>query len=92
MGFPISSMEKVFKTAAPDFELSQIKLPRRAIYRAKSNPSAQVIIVTEGEAVVLGVSKELNLKTGDIFFVEANTPYKMMPKQDALVFMAKVPV
>jgi len=92
MGFPISSMEKVFKTAAPDFELSQIKLSRRAIYRAKSNPSAQVIIVAEGEAVVLGVSKEINLKTGDIFFVEANTPYKMMSKQDALVFMAKVPV
>ena len=92
VGFPVSSMEKVFKTAAPDFELSRISLPKGSIFRAKSHPSGQIIIITEGEAVVLGVSKELVLKTGDIFFVEANTPYKIMPKKDALVFAAKVPV
>jgi len=91
-GVPISALEKVFKTPTPDFELSQIKLPKGNIYRPKNYPSVQIFIVIEGEGAVLGLNNQLLLKPGDIFLVEANTPCKIMPKNDVLIFKAKVPV
>ena len=92
VGSPISSTEKVFKTSAPDFELSQIKLDKGQIYRIEKHASVQIIIVIEGEGAILGGSKELTIKKGEIFLIEANTPYKILPKQEALTFKAKVPV
>jgi len=91
-GVPISALEKVFKTPSPDFELSQIKLPKGKIYRPKNYPSVQIFIVLEGEGAVLGLNNQLLLKPGDIFLVEANTPCKIMPKYDALIFKATIPV
>ncbi len=92
VGSPISATEKVFKTTAPDFELSQIKLDKGQIYRIEKHPSVQIIIIIEGEGAILGGGKELTIKKGEIFLIEANTPYKILPKQEALVFKAKVPV
>ncbi len=92
VGSPISVLEKVFKTAAPDFELSQIKLDKGQIYRIEKHASVQVLIVIEGEGAILGGTKELTIKKGEIFLIEANTPYKILPKQEALIFKAKVPV
>lgn len=92
VGSPISATEKVFKTAAPDFELSQIKLGKGQIYRIEKHASVQIIIIIEGEGAILGGNKELAVKEGEIFLIEANTPYKILPKQEALIFKAKVPV
>lgn len=91
-GVPISALEKVFKTPTPDFELSQIKLPKGNIYRPKNHPSVQIFIVIEGEGAALGLNNQLTLKAGDIFLVEANTPCKIMPRYDTLIFKAKIPV
>jgi len=82
-------LEKIFKTPSPDFELSQIKLPKGNIYRPKNHPSVQIFIVIEGEGAVLGLNNQLTLVPGDIFLVEANTPCKIMPRYDALIFKAK---
>lgn len=92
VGSPISATEKVFKTTAPDFELSEIKLDKGQIYRIEKHASIQIIIVIEGEGAILGGGKELTIKKGEIFLIEANTPYKILPKQEALIFKAKVPV
>lgn len=92
VGAPISTIEKVYKTPAPDFELSQLKLSKRDVYRPKQDASPQVIISIEGEAVIIGNSKEVSLKQGTSVFVEANTPYKILPKGEALLFKARVPV
>ena len=91
-GVPVSALEKIFKTPSPDFELSQIKLPKGNIYRPKNHPSVQIFIVIEGEGAVLGLNNQLTLVPGDIFLVEANTPCKIMPRYDALIFKAKIPV
>lgn len=92
VGAPISNIEKVYKTPAPDFELSQLKISQRDIYRPKQDTSPQIIIAIEGEGMIITTSSQLPIKSGDSFFVEANIPYKILPKTDALLFKARVPV
>ncbi len=92
VGAPISNIEKVYKTPAPDFELSQLKISQKDIYRPKQDTSLQIIIAIEGEGMIISNSIQLPIKPGDSFFIEPNIPYKILPKTDALLFKARVPV
>jgi len=92
VGAPISNIEKVYKTPAPDFELSQLKIAQKDVYRPKQDASPQVIIAVEGEGMFISNATQLPIKSGDSFFIEANVPYKILPKGDALLFKARVPV
>ncbi len=92
VGAPISNIEKVYKTPAPDFELSQLKISQKDIYRPKQDTSLQIIIVIEGEGMIISNSSQIPIKPGNSFFVEPNISYKILPKSDALLFKARVPV
>lgn len=92
VGAPISNIEKVYKTAAPDFELSQLKILQKDIYRPKQDASPQIIIAVEGEGMIINSSIQLPFKQGESFFIEANVPYKILPKSDALLFKARIPI
>ena len=92
VGAPISNIEKVYKTPAPDFELSQLRIYQKDIYRPKQDSSPQVIIAVEGEGMIINNSIQVPFKQGESFFIEANVPYKILPKSDALLFKARVPV
>ena len=90
-GTVISSVEKVFKTPAPDFELSQISLSKAQIYRSTQTTSAATVIVMEGTATVQFDNQQLIFKKGDSFFVAANTSFTIRTKAETLLFKAAVP-
>lgn len=90
-GTTISSVEKVFKTPAPDFELSEIKLDKTKEYRSTQTSSAETLIIMNGSVVANFDDKRLTFSKGDSFFVEASTNYTLSTKESALLFKAKVP-
>lgn len=90
-GTQISEVEKIFKTPAPDFELSEINLDKNKIYRSTQTSSAETIIVMEGITTVNFDGKSLSFGKGDSFFVEANTVYTIKTMDTCLLFKAKVP-
>ena len=89
-GQAVSDLEKVYKTPAPDFELSQINITKKVKYHSKT-ASAETLIIMEGRAKVEFNAKRLFLKKGEIFFVEANTSYQISTTNICLLFKAKVP-
>ncbi|MFK7979857.1 MAG: mannose-6-phosphate isomerase, class I [Saprospiraceae bacterium] len=90
-GTQISEVEKVFKTPAPDFELSEINLTKNKIYRSTQTISAETLIIMEGTAIVKFDGKILSFSKGESFFIEANTNYTIEAENNALLFKAKVP-
>jgi len=90
-GTKISEVESVFKTPAPDFELSEIKLDKNKHYRSTQTTSAEILIIMEGTVTVDFDSKSLSFRKGESFFVEANTVYTIKTADNCLLFKAKVP-
>jgi len=90
-GTTISSVEKVFKTPAPDFELSEIKLDKNKEYRSTQTSSAETLIIMDGSIVANFDGKKLTFNKGESFFVEANTNYTLSTKEKCQLFKAKVP-
>ncbi len=90
-GTTISDVEKVFKTPAPDFELSQIVLAKNKEYRSTQTSSAETLIVMDGTVVANFNGKKLAFSKGESFFVEANTNYTLSTKGTGQLFKAKVP-
>ena len=90
-GTTISPVEKVYKTPAPDFELSQIKLSESAIYKKANCLSAEILIAIEGKGEVKANEKNLDFHKGTIFFVEAHTSYQISTETTCLFFKASVP-
>ena len=90
-GTHVSEVEKVFKTPAPDFELSQITLNKKDIYRSTQTLSAATLIIMEGNVKVNFEGKKITFKQGDSFFVEAHTNYTITTDDTCVLFKAKVP-
>ncbi len=90
-GTQISEVEKVFKTPAPDFELSEIKINKNNTYRSTQTTSAETLIIMEGAAMINFAGKSLSFTKGASFFVEANTSYTIKTEDICLLFKAKVP-
>lgn len=91
-GEQISPLEKVFKTPAPDFELSQINLSSKDTYRMTITPSAEILIVMNGAAIINCDGQKVTYGTGMTCFVEANTAYQISSSSNCQLFKAKVPV
>ena len=90
-GEKVSDVEKVFKTPAPDFELSEITIQKDTIYRITQTASAETLIIMEGTAIINFEGKSLSFSKGESFFVEANTAYTIKTAGSCLLFKAKVP-
>ena len=90
-GIKISEVEKIFKTPAPDFELSEIKLDKNQVYRSTKTASAETLIIMEGTISINFNRKSLSFNKGESFFVEANTAYTIKAATTSLLFKAKVP-
>jgi len=90
-GTQISETEKVFKTPAPDFELSEINLTQNNTYRSTQTTSAETLIVMEGTATINFGGQALSFSKGESFFVEASTVYTINTTDNCLLFKAKVP-
>ncbi len=90
-GTKVSEVEKIFKTPAPDFELSEITLHKNQVYRSTQTTSAETLIIMEGAAIINFDDKSLSFSKGESFFVEANTAYTIKTTDTCLLFKAKVP-
>ena len=87
-GEQISPTEKVFKTPAPDFELSRIDLDPKLIHSETGRDVPQILIVMKGEAQF---DHSLVLKRGQICFVPASQPYQISSNEKTVIFKASIP-
>lgn len=83
-------LECIYKSAAPDFELSQINISTSDKYQSKAK-SAIILIVIEGEALIVEGSSELNLDKGDAAFLEAGSEYYISTSSSANIYKATTP-
>ena len=90
-GTPVSDVEKVFKTPAPDFELREINLDKNQTYRSTQTTSAETLIVMEGTITINFDNQSLSFNKGESFFVEAQTNYTIIANGTCVLYKAKVP-
>ena len=86
-GTQISNEERVYKTIAPDFEVSSITIQAGETYSNQNKNAPEIFIITDGE---LTVNNEL-YKKGESFFVNANSVYEFNTKNTATLYKATVP-
>lgn len=82
--------ERIFKTSAPDFQLSKISLKKGEVYRMTSK-SAEICILMEGNVQVTENDTILQIKKGDAFLVIAQSNYKISATSQAVLFKAGTP-
>ncbi|MGB0985251.1 MAG: mannose-6-phosphate isomerase, class I, partial [Saprospiraceae bacterium] len=83
----ISEFERVYKTVAPDFEVSRVYMEKDKIYQHKNFNSAEIVIFIEGSAMV----NDILYKRGDSFFAPANTDYSIKSNETTAMYKAYVP-
>ncbi|WP_299547048.1 mannose-6-phosphate isomerase, class I [Seonamhaeicola sp.] len=85
------ALECIYKSPAPDFELSQIRITEQNVYRSKSH-SAQILIVIEGD---VDLSDEagtlLKLGKGQSAFIMADCDYSIATNASAVLYKATTP-
>ena len=83
-------IERIYKSPAPDFELSQLTFSNQKSYSSKS-ATAEVYMVVNGEVEFSNSEDVLNLKKGESVFVPASASYSVSSKVDAVLYKATAP-
>ncbi|WP_418602910.1 mannose-6-phosphate isomerase, class I [Hwangdonia sp.] len=83
-------IERIYKTPAPDFELSKIDLKLSENYQSTSKTS-QILIVIEGKSTISSGEKVLHIGKGDSVFLEANCAYSIAAQTNATLYKATAP-
>lgn len=83
-------VERIFKSPAPDFQLSKIELGVGDEYKCASG-TAEVLMVLAGELSMDGKNETLALKKGDAVFVTASSPYQIQAQDKTVIFKATTP-
>ena len=89
-GKEIAEGVKVFKTPAPDFELTQITLNDFQNYNASAE-TPETLIVMHGAVLVWNNMQEFRLQKGQSFFAPAGSEYTLVADGGSVVFKADVP-
>jgi len=91
-GEAISGTENVYKSPAPDFQLSQISVDSEHVHKQDSNHSADIVIVMNGEVNAFSAQSQLSLREGEIFFAPAGVEYQIAAIEPATMYKATVPL
>ncbi|MCF7568480.1 mannose-6-phosphate isomerase, class I [Sabulilitoribacter arenilitoris] len=83
-------IERIYKTPAPDFELSKIDLKQEQIYQSKTK-TAQILIVIEGDAKIVEGDNALKISKGESVFLEAHCKYNISTSSMATIYKATTP-
>lgn len=83
-------IERIYKSPAPDFELSQIAISSKENYNS-STKTAQILIVIEGEIKVVEGDTSLVLRKGQAAFLAAESNYSITTPNSAIVYKATAP-
>ncbi len=86
-GTQISKNERVYKTIAPDFEVSCVSIKAGENYQNRNDNAPEIFIVTDGELTV----NEESYKKGESFFINAGKTYDFNTKNIATLYKATVP-
>lgn len=89
-GTSISEHETVYRTPAPDFEVSRIELDKYETYRHKSD-APDILIVLEGKVKVSTNKDQFMREKGEQFFVAYGTNYEVKAEEKTTLFRATVP-
>ena len=84
-------IERIYKSPAPDFELSQIELHSAKRYQSKTK-TAQIIFVISGEAEVAEGNKVLTVNKGEAVFIAAEAEYQISTTTSAMIYKATTPL
>lgn len=81
----------VFKTPAPDFELSRISLQKGELLKLTAH-SAEIFIVMDGETEVVEAGAEgFSRKAGESFIAFCGATFDLNAREDTIVYRAAVP-
>ncbi|MEP4532151.1 MAG: mannose-6-phosphate isomerase, class I [Cyclobacteriaceae bacterium] len=81
-------VERIYKSPAPDFELSKIDIETQVDYKNVSS-TLEVMIVLEGEVTAQAGADQVTLKKGEVLAVTAGTAYQISTSSKAEVYKAK---
>ncbi|MBD0400494.1 mannose-6-phosphate isomerase, class I [Flammeovirga sp. EKP202] len=84
-------LERIYKSPAPDFELSRISLKGGDQYTHTAK-TAQIIIVSEGEATITEGDDTLTLTRGEVALLLVDANYSISTSSEAVLFKATAPV
>ncbi|WP_422362195.1 mannose-6-phosphate isomerase, class I [Reichenbachiella sp.] len=82
--------EKIYKSPAPDFELSKIELTTGDVYSHLSG-TAEILIVLDGEVTMIESNKELRRARGESVFIAAEAQYEIKAASNAVLYKATAP-
>lgn len=85
-----NGLERIYKSPAPDFELSQILISEGQLYNSIAT-TAEVLIVVDGEAEIVEGETTLKLNKGEVAFLVANSHYKITSLSSATLYKATAP-
>lgn len=90
-GETLSANEKIYRTPAPDFEVSQIKLAKGERHFRHTN-APDILIVMEGSIEVQSDETLFTRNRGEIFFVSYGVDYELIAEREAVIYRASVPI
>lgn len=88
---PVAAFEKVYKTPAPDFELTVLQLKAGA-GGTVNTASATILLVTQGAVTVTEAATTLTINAGQAFLATANSQFLLQASADAVLYRAAVPL
>ena len=84
-------LERIYKSPAPDFELSKITLKPDSTYKSTAN-TVEIVIILQGKVRATCSSEKLELSKGEVFSVSAGDQYKLEADEDSILYKAKCPI
>jgi mannose-6-phosphate isomerase len=88
---PSHKYERVYKTKAPDFEISTIQLKHEEEYTAAAY-SLEIMIVFHGKVKVIGQHEEVVAERGEVIAVFAGADYSIVGEErNSILYKAAVP-
>ncbi len=87
----IDGIERIYKSPAPDFELSKINLGPSHLYQSQT-AGLELLIVLKGDVLVQENEISLTIKRGEVVAATANTTYSISSTTDVEIYKAKCPI
>jgi len=83
-------VERIYKSPAPDFELSQIELSDTKVYKSNAK-TAQIFMTVAGNASLSDGNTIVELEKGSAAIVLANSDYEIITPSTAVLYKATAP-
>ena len=85
-----NGIERIYNTAAPDFELSKIEVSKSDNYQSKAK-TAQILILIQGKATIEEGGEILSLSKGECAFLKSGSNYSISSSFSAILYKATTP-